>query len=206
ESDSVLGETGLVEIDTRTDTVVGFEVDDRCGGVTQPITLPSGDTLLASSALAAVAHWLDRLATPPCALMVRKGETRIDADYFGDLVRLTDFDLVGEPVPTGASSVFLRAFDETLEDVVEDGFTWETTGQVAWHWLRWDVESDEVVRVSELEPATADVVWFQTDGHVYGMQTTDSYSESTLIELSAKSGPERRLVAPGFLHGVTRVR
>lgn len=206
ESDSVLGETGLVEIDTETDSVVGFEVDDRCGGVTQPVTLPSGDTLLASSALAAVAHRLDRLPTVPCALMVRDGETAFDTDYLGELALLTDFDIVGEPIPAGGSTVFLRAFDDTLADVVADGFTWETTAQAAWHWLRWDVATDEVATVSELEPATADVVWFQTDGHVYGMQTTETYSKSTLVDLTAAGGPEPALVARGFLHGVAKVR
>ena len=204
-NDAVLGETGLVEIDTETDSVVGFEVDDRCGGVTQPIKLPSGDTLLASSALASVAHSLDRMPAAPCALMVREGETTFDTDYLAELDALTGFDLVGEPVPAGGSAVFLRAFDDSLADVV-DGATWETTGQAAWRWLRWNVATDDVETVTELEPATADVVWFQTDGHVYGMQTTESYSESTLVELTADGGPENRLVAPGFLHGVARVR
>jgi len=41
---------------------------------------------------------------------------------------------------------------------------------------------------------------------VYGMQTTDTYSESTLVELGGAGGPEDRIVAPGFLHGVARVR
>jgi len=205
-NDSVLGETGLIEVDTETDSVVGFEVDDRCGGVTQPITLASGDTVLASSALAAVAHRLDRLPTTPCALMVREGEKTFDADYRGELDALSGFDIVGEPVPAGGNAVFLRAFDDSLADVVEDGATWETTGLVAWRWLRWEAGTDDVETVSELEPATSDVVWFQTDGRVYGMQTTDTYSESTLVELGGAGGPEDRIVAPGFLHGVARVR
>jgi len=206
ESDSVLGETGLVEIDTETDSVVAVEVDDRCGGVVQPITLESGDTLLASGALAAVAHRLDRLPTKPCALVVRKGETKFDADYLGELDAISEFEMVGEPVPAGGNAVFLRAYDDSLADVVEDGATWETTGQVAWAWLRWEAGSDDAETVSELEPATSDVVWFETDGHVYGIQTTDTYSKSTLVDLARAGGPKDGLVAPGFLHGVARVR
>lgn len=206
ESDSILGETGLVEIDTETDSVVSVEVDDRCGGVVQPITLESGDTLLASGALAAVAHRLDRLPTKPCALMVRKGETKFDAEYLGELGAISEFEMVGEPVPAGGNAVFLRAFDDSLADVVEDGATWETTGKVAWRWLRWEAGSDDAETVSELEPATSDVVWFETDGHVYGMQTTSTYSKSTLVDLARAGGPKDGLVAPGFLHGVARVR
>ncbi len=206
ESDSVLGETGLVEIDTETDSVVGFEVDDRCGGVTQPITLPSGDTLLANSALAGVAHRLDRLTTRPCALMVRESETVFDADYLAELDAITGFDIVGEPIPAGGSTVFLRAFDDSLADVIEDGFTWDTTGQLGWHWLRWDVATDAIETMAELEPAKADVVWFQTDGHTYGMRTNADDSESQLVDLTVAGGPQNRLLAPGFLHGVARVR
>lgn len=49
-------------------------------------------------------------------------------------------------------------------------------------------------------------MWFETDGHVYGMQTTATYDKSTLVDLTAAGGPEPALVAPGFLHGVARVR
>ena len=36
--------------------------------------------------------------------------------------------------------------------------------------------------------------------------TTASYSESTLIELTAEGGPQAAITVPGFLHGVARIR
>src|SRR5687768_7864199 len=41
-NDSVLGETGLLVLDTTTDTVQRFDVDPRCGGITQPIATSAG--------------------------------------------------------------------------------------------------------------------------------------------------------------------
>lgn len=206
ENDSVLPETGLVQIDTQTDEVLGIELDSRCGGITQPITTKTGDTLLVSSALAGSAHRLGRLATKPCALRVRAGETRFDSEYLGDLEAVTGRAIAGEPIPAGGNDVFLRVFDESLATIEEGAFTYELTGQSAWNWTRWNTVTGVVTPVDTLPPSTADVLWLEVDGRVYGTETKPDYSETTLIDLNADGGPERALTAPGFLHGVARVR
>ncbi|HUF98827.1 MAG TPA: hypothetical protein VMM60_11930 [Ilumatobacter sp.] len=206
ETDSILGETGLVVLDTETDTVSRFDVDARCGGVTTPVEMSSGDVYLVSSALAAAAHRLERLPTPPCALRVRAGDAAFDADYFESLEALTGSALAGEPVPGGGSDVFLRAFDDDLGTVPDGALTWELTSQSAWRWLRLTPGTGELSPVDALEPSTSDVLWFRVDGKVYGTETTADYSETTLIELTAEGGPRRALTAPGFLHGMARIR
>lgn len=206
ENDSVLAETGLVQIDTETDSVVGFETDERCGGITQPITTASGDTYLVSSALAGAAHRLDRLSTKPCALRVRADQTSLDADYLQELAVLTDGSIAGEPIPAGENAIFLRVLDESLASIEDESLTWELTGQSAWRWARWQLGTTEVEAIDSLEPSTSDVVWFQVDGRAYGTETTTDYAETTLIDLSAESGPIPALTAPGFVHGVTRIR
>jgi hypothetical protein len=77
---ATLPETGLVTIDTETDSVESFEVDERCAGITESVTLDSGDVYFVSSALAAAANRLGRLDVEPCALRVKRGETKFDAD------------------------------------------------------------------------------------------------------------------------------
>lgn len=206
ENDSVLGETGLIAIDTEADMVSGFETDDRCGGVTLPITMESGDTYLVSSALAGAAFKLGRLPTEPCALRIQAGETSFDPGYVQDMGALADGALAGEPVPAGGNAVFLRVFDEGLATIAEDSATYELTGQAAWRWARWDVAAKELSPVESLEPSTADVLWFEVDGRVFGTETTEDYSETTVIELTADGGARRALTAPGFLHGVARIR
>ena len=206
ETDSVLAETGLVQIDTETDSVVGFETDARCGGVTTPVTLSSGDTILVSSALAGAAHALGRLSTPPCALRVNAAASSFDPDYFQELGPLISSPVAGEPIPAGGGSVFLRVFDDELGSVAEDSATYELTGQSAWRWARWDVAANEISRIATLAPSTSDVLWFEVDGHVYGTETTPDYSATTLVDLTAEGGPKRGLTVPGFLHGVARIR
>ncbi len=206
ETDSILGETGLVVLDTETEKVSKFEVDARCGGITTPVETSSGDVYFVSSALAAAAHRLDRLDTAPCALRVRAGDDAFDADYLESLEELTGSALAGEPVPGGGSEIFLRVFDEGLGTVADGALTWELTSQSAWRWLRWTPGTYDVSPVDALEPSTSDVLWFRLDGKVYGTETTEDYSETTLIELTAEGGPRRALTAPGFLHGVARIR
>jgi hypothetical protein len=206
ETDSVLPATGLLVVDTTTDEVVSFEVDERCGGVTQPITTASGDTMLVSSALAAAAHRLERLATAPCALRIRAGSDAIDTEYLTRLGELTGGALSGEPVAGAGDALFLRVFDEELASTDKPMLTWELTGQPAWRWMRWDIANDRVEPVANLAPSTSDVLWFRVDGKVYGTETAADYTTTTLIELTAEGGPRRGLTVPGFLHGVVRVR
>lgn len=204
--DSVLPETGLVVLDTASDSVVRFDTDARCGGITQAITLESGDTYFASSALAAAAHRLGRLSTGPCALRVLGGGTGFDADYMASLGDLVGAELVGEPVPAGGNSLFLRVFEEAAGSIEATHATWDLTSQAVWTWRRWDVAAGAVSPADSLAPSTADVLWFQADGHVYGSETAEDYSSTTLIDLTAEGGPKRALTVPGFLHGLAPLR
>jgi hypothetical protein len=205
-TDTILPETGLVVIDTTRDQVVRFDTDARCGGITETVVTPSGDAYYVSSALAGSAYRLGRLTTQPCALRVQAGADAFDPNYLVKLDGLAAGAVAGEPVPGGGNAVLLRVFDETLATVAPDNATWELTGQAAWRWWRWDVATGAAARVDALSPATADVLWFQVDGHVFGAQTKSDYSETTLIDLTAAGGPRTALTAPGFVHGLARIR
>ena len=204
-TDSVLPETGLVVVDTTTDSLVRVDTDARCGGVTQPVTMPNGDTYLVSSALASAAHRVGRLETAPCVLRIPADDDQLDRDYSVSLEAVTGNALAGEPVPSN-DAVFLRAFDDSLATIEGPMLTWEFTSQTAWRWLRWNPATNESVPMPDIPPSTADVTWFQVDGHVYGSETTADYSRTTLIELSADAGAVRSITVPGFLHGVARIR
>ena len=204
-NDEVRSETGLVVIDTTTDTVARFDVDSRCGGITTGVTVANGDVYFASSALAAAAYKLGRMTSEPCVLRVRAGETTLDTSYHVELDTLSAGALAGEPVSGGADRVFLRTFDETAAQIPAEPATWDVTGQVAWKWLAWDVGTNKATEVASLPASTADVVWFQVEGKTYGAQTTADYSSTTLIDLTAGT-PATALTAPGFIHGVARIR
>ena len=206
ENDAILPETGLVVVDTANDSVERVDVDTRCGGITTGVVTDGGDAYFVSSAMAGAAHRLGRLSTSPCALKVAADSDAFDPDFMQPLGELTGSDVLGEPVPAGGSSLYLRVFDESEATVTDESLTWELTGQTVWSWWRWDTASGEAVRVEEIAPSTADASWFEVDGRLLGVETTESYSESTLIDLTAEGGPQAAISVPGFLHGVARIR
>jgi hypothetical protein len=206
QNDSILAETGLVAIDTETDSVAAFDTDTRCAGITQTVVTPTGDAYFVSSALAGAANRLGRLPTEPCALRITANSNIFDTNYLQQLGELTGGALAGEPIPSGGDAMFLRVFDESLAKVTDEALTYELTGQAAWRWAQWTPGTDKYSLVNTLQPSTADVAWFQVNGKTFGTETTSDYSETRLFELSAERGPLRALTAPGFLHGVAQIR
>jgi hypothetical protein len=203
EADRILPETGLLVIDSETDEVVRFDVDTRCGGISEAIELDSGDAYLVSSALAGAAHELGRLDTPPCALRIPAGADAIDPDELVSLEELTGWRIAGEPVPAGGSAIFLRALDPELVAIGEGAFTYDVTAQLAWRWLRWDVDAGEVTEVDSIEPAAADGYWFAVDDRVLATRATADYAETALVDLTAAGGPAPLVTLPGFVFAIT---
>jgi hypothetical protein len=206
ESDKVVAETGLVVIDTGTDKVKRYDVDTRCGGITQAIEVSSGDAYLVSSALAGAAYRVGRLASKPCALRLPRGADALDPAYAVQLESLVSGAIAGEPAPANGDELFLRVLDAGLVEVKDDSHTWDLTGQSAWRWARWNVATNELRMVQDLPASTADVFWFRVDGKVYASETKSDYSETTLIDLLAPEGERRAITVPGFLQNVARIR
>jgi hypothetical protein len=201
DNDKVLPETGLVVLDTKTDQVDRFDVDERCGGITTPVTLDSGDTYYVSSALNGAAKFIEREAATPCALRVLAGEDHFDADYALELSDITSGAVAGEPVPAGGDALFLRVLNEDAVTTSEGDASWNVTGQSVWTWWKWEPGDDgrgDATLVDALDPSTADVTFFEVDGRVFGAQTTEDYSETLLLELTAEGGPKPALTVPGF--------
>lgn len=204
-NDKILPETGLVVLDTTTNTVARFDVDARCGGITDPVTVSSGDTYFVSSALAGALFKLGTYATPPCALRVPANAEAFDPTYTLALSELTGGAIAGEPIPAGGNGIFLRVLDDSLVTIEADTASWEVTGEPAWGWLHWDVVTGQVTPV-DLAPSTSDVNWFEIDKRVFAGQTTADYATTTLIELTAAGGPKAALTSPGFFSGLAKIR
>lgn len=204
-NDEILGETGLVVLDTTTDTVTSFTTDDRCGGIVQGIELDSGETYFVSSALAAATHVFDRIPTAPCALRIPAGGTAFDS-YHLALGDVTGGLPAGEPVPNGDGGFFLRVLDLDAAKVKDGAWSWSLTGQTVWQWWSFDPATQTAVRDEAIPPATADAFWFEIDGGVYASQTNSDYTETKLVELTNADGPTDAIMFPGFLQGIARIR
>ena len=205
-NDKIIPETGLAVIDTNTDKLVRFDVDKRCGGITQPVTLRSGAAYFASSALAGAAYQLKRLTTEPCVLRVKAGTDAFDPSYLQRLGELTGGALAGEPIPTGSDEIFLRVFDAKLATLKPESATYDVTGARAWGWRRWNPLTNQLTAIDALAPSTADTVWFEVGGRIFGTEAAADYTSSKLIELNAAGGPKPALSSPGLLSGLAKVR
>lgn len=208
DNDKVLPETGLVVLDTDTDKVARFDVDSRCGGITTPVTLDSGDTYYVSSALNGATKFVKREAAVPCALRVLAGQDKFDANYALELSDITSGAVAGEPVPAGGNALFLRVLDQSAVETKGDDASWDVTGQTVWTWWKWEPGKDgkaNASQVSTLEPSTADVTFFKVGDRVFGAQTTEDYSETTLLELTAEGGPKPALTVPGFASNLVQL-
>jgi len=205
-NDKILPETGLVSLDVNSNALLGFSVDARCGGITQPATVSSGDVYFASSALAGALSKLGRLSTAPCALRIKAGEELFDPTYALALAELTGGAIAGEPVPVGGDEIFLRVLDDKRLTIKPESASWDLTGSPAWSWARWNVVTGQVTQLASLEPSTADVLWFESEGRVFAGQTTPDYASTTLIELTAAGGPKPALSSAGFFSGLAKIR
>jgi hypothetical protein len=205
-NDEILGETGLVVLDTTTDTVKSFTADDRCGGIVQGIELDSGETYFVSSALAAATHVFGRIPTEPCALRIEEGATAFDPSYSLALADVTGGMPAGEPVPNGDGGFFLRVLDLDAAKVKKGGWSWSLTGQTLWAWWSFDPATQTATRDDAIPAATADAFWFEIDGGVYASQTNSDYTETKLVEVTNANGPTDAITLPGFLQGIARIR
>lgn len=204
-NDKIVPETGLVTLDTNTDQAT-IAVDTRCGGITNPIKLPSGDTYFPSSSLAAASFELKRLATEPCVLRIKAGADVFDPAYHVKLRELTGGAVAGEPAPTGAEEIFLRVLDTTKATIKPETASFELTGQSAWTWRRWNPTSNALTNVDALEPSTANAYWYEVEGRVFYAQPAADYSKTQVIELNAAGGPKNALSGPGLISGIGRVQ
>lgn len=204
-NDKILPETGLVTLDTSSDQAT-VAVDTRCGGLTNPITLPSGDTYFPSSSLAAAGYQLNRLTTEPCVLRVKAGANAFDPSYAVKLRELTGGAVAGEPAPTGGEEIFLRVLDTSKATIEAATATYELTAQEAWTWRRWNPITNALSNVDALQASSANAYWYEVDGRVFYAQPNADYSTTQLIELSAAGGPKNALSGPGLISGIARIQ
>ncbi|MET0342274.1 MAG: hypothetical protein ABW252_14815 [Polyangiales bacterium] len=204
-ADKIIPETGLVVIDTRTNTVERVDVDARCGGIDTPLTLANGDAYFVSNTMAASAFDLKRYEKNPCALRVRAGADKFDPDYALDLRTVVGGALAGDPIPAGGDALYLRVLDKSLATTTAQTASFELANQPAWRWVRWDLGTNTSTPLA-LPPAPSNTEWFQIGERVFAAEVNADYTRSVLLELNAPGGPKPALASPGYLHSLVGLR
>ncbi len=86
------------------------------------------------------------------------------------------------------------------------GSRWDSTFAAAWRLYRWSIATGGLDLVDGLGYAAAGTGGLLIDGNTYLTQSTDDYSETTVVNMSDPSGPKLGLTAPGYTYTVLRVR
>ncbi len=197
-------DTGLITIDTTTNELVDYQVDERCSAGVQ-ISSPNGDTYLVSPAEVAVGWARGGIETPPCVLRVRGNEASFDEDYFVDLSELTG-GLAGDAILASEGALYIRQLDEGVSNPADATSVWDVAFAEAWLWYRWDFDTNQLTPVDGLGYSAGGGGGLYIDGKTYLTQSTADYSRTTLVDMSDPAGPKLGLTANGYTYTVLRAR
>lgn len=206
-SDNELTVSGssLVHLNPETDEVTVTH-DPRCMGMKVGFMANSGDAYWFSDPQPAMVRSLLEADIPrDCAMRLPAGETAFDPSWYLDLSSRSGGVAVVASVPAGDSKIWVKSFvaSAVTESIPVDQIDW---GVLAWRWGLLDVESDVMI-----EPDNdADLIgYFGTalliDGRSYIPASNDTFTETTLLELTTQ-GFRERLHVQGELRMIVKLR
>jgi hypothetical protein len=197
----------LVHVDPATDAVT-MTSDERCTTMLPALTTPSGDTYWFSDQYNTYARrgYGPENGVPDCALRLRAGATTFDPTWELDTGSRTGGAPALAVLQGGASSMWLRVFDESAVElpVPADFETIDTA--LGWQWYLLDVESEApAVRNDQRPISSASAIGMYVDGRSFTTVENEDYSETILLELTDEGFVER-MTARGVIDEVARVR
>lgn len=177
--------TGLLVIDTATDSVVSVSEDERCGEAYMSVEAPNGDLYFFPSGDSAAQHYFAENFRPTCVLRVQDGENELDSEFSLDLSALGSGSAATGAVPDGGSGFFFASVDEALWEERENN------GEAYWRFWHYDFES-EVSREVPSMPAWAGSTYYSDVGGrayiPYWVETETGY-RTTLYDLNGADDP-----------------
>jgi hypothetical protein len=111
--------SGVLVIDSDTDSVVSVDEDERCGEAYTNVAAPNGDVYFFPPAWSATAHYFIDMHQPTCVLRVRAGETSFDRDFSLDLSALGTGSAASGATPDGQSGFYFASVDPVLWDALD---------------------------------------------------------------------------------------
>jgi hypothetical protein len=108
--------SGLLVLDTNTDTVVAVSEDERAGEAYVSIPAPNGDIYYFPSGASAAQHFFAESHRPTRVLRVKAGERAFDKDYALDLSALGSGLAAAGAIPDGVGGFFFETADQALWD------------------------------------------------------------------------------------------
>jgi hypothetical protein len=197
----------LVHVDPATDTAT-MTSDERCTTMLPSLTTPAGDTYWFSdqyNTYARLGHGPDN-GVPDCALRLRAGATSFDPTWQLDVGSRTGGAAALAVLQGGASTIWLRVFDDSAVQLPEPADFETIDTAPAWQWYLLDVERDAPALRNDQRPlSSSSAIGMYVDGRSFTTVENEDYSETLLVELTDQGFVER-MTARGVIDAIARVR
>ena len=199
----------VISIDPETDSVVSRVDEPRCNLLSWVSTPSDGAAYFSPASYYAPLRSMlgEASGVEPCALRIRPGADRFDADYTVDLASITGGRPAGDLFLVSDTTAFLRVWHSELVTPLSAGNeNWESVVQEAgFLWWTWQVGAEQAQRVAA-QRASKDAQTFVVDGKTYTPTLSEDGASTVLEELDPRGELRPGLRGPGQIIGVFRLR
>ncbi|MET0793431.1 MAG: hypothetical protein ABW061_18055 [Polyangiaceae bacterium] len=193
-------------IDTKKDVVLSSKRDSRCPGIGNSALDKNGDRYFAQDSYAVSVHFLYPEDAPaPCMLRIKAGETSFDPDWS----RTLD-DELGTSIWTGATpgadgSFYVQAIPENNPAVqaAEDAYSVNIAEPWTWYKL---TGGDAKPQALDVDYLTAPPLFPDLEVGNTRYVTVWDQTDTTLVDLTSASTPQKALGVRGFVYNIVQVR
>lgn len=198
--------TGLVVVDTASDTVLSYTETERCPAATEIAFDDNGDVYFGTDYYYPMYSMAVRGVTRPgCVLRIRAGEEAFDESY---LLRLSDvtggratLSLTDAALP---GTAYISVLDEA--QLPWRDFAPEPRFDEAWEWWTLDLRTGEGAPDPGMPISGPGVSSHPLGQDRYVVRSLADQSKSQLYKLSTDGAHEPGFSAPGLVTGLARVR
>jgi len=195
--------SGVLAIDTDTDSVVSMDEDERCGETYATVTAPDGAVYFFPPDWTSAPHYFADLHQPTCVLRVPVGSTSFEEGFALDLSQLGSGLAASGAVPDGASGFLFTSVDSELWD---DG-----NNEAGAFWKAWHYDfTTEQSRPIETLPAWSGQLYYVNVGGKFFVpywQETETGDETTIYRVgTGNADPEPLFSFDGNWYGLARLR
>jgi hypothetical protein len=194
--------SGVLVLDTKQDTVLSVDEDERCGESFALLEAKNGDIYFFPPDWSSLPHYFAEGFKPTCVLRVRDGEMTFDDDYLMDLSSLGSGSAAAGAIPDGNTGFFFTSVDDALWDNGNnmDGAFWRF-----WHY---DFETEESTEVEGLPLWAHNCYHVVVDGKaiVPRSSSADAGTRTTVYVVDGATTPKELFSFDADWYGMATLR
>jgi hypothetical protein len=200
--------SSLITIDTVNDRVTNIVREERCGGLWESVKDSKGDIYFSTGTWDAAENRVfgTRIATAPCIVRVKAGESEFDPDFFLDSASIGG-SAAGGMVTGGGDVAYIKVLDETVLPPIDEEDFDAVWGGENWQWWRLQLGSSSAAQpITSLPLSNGGGGELIVEGRSYVRNASADFSSTTLLDMGASAEPAEGLTLRGYPYGIVRVR